>query len=76
MTRHGLYASSQAPRRANMNMKNTHMDNERYRRSLDRLKLSIVGAAPVLGLSRRQSQRLASGDSPVPTPAERHPISP
>ena len=44
------------------------MDHRNYKRALSRLKLSIVGAGPVVGLSRRQSQRLASGDSPVPPP--------
>ena len=39
-----------------------------YRSTLSTLGLSIVGAAPVLGISRRQSQRFAAGDSPVPGP--------
>ena len=44
------------------------MDYKDYCAALERLKLTIVGAAPVVGLSRRQVQRLAAGDSPVPRP--------
>jgi hypothetical protein len=38
---------------------------------IEALELSIVGAAPVLGISRRQSQRLAAGESPIPAPIEK-----
>jgi len=44
------------------------MTNEEYRASLDKLDLSIVGSAELLGLSRRQSQRYANGTSPVVDP--------
>ena len=44
------------------------MTATQYRTALNKLDLSIVGAAPVLGISRRQSQRIAAEDSPVPAP--------
>ena len=44
------------------------MTAKQYKAHLDTLELSIVGAAPVFGISRRQSQRIAAGDSPVPKP--------
>lgn len=43
------------------------MTNEQYRNSLIALGLSIVGAAPVLGISRRQAQRYAADDE-IPGP--------
>jgi hypothetical protein len=45
-----------------------NMTANQYRAALKKLNLSIVGAAPILGISRRQSQRVAAGDSPVPEP--------
>jgi hypothetical protein len=44
------------------------MKFDQYRSILKSLGLSIVGAAPVIGISRRQSQRIAAGGSPVPEP--------
>ena len=44
------------------------MTRTQYRAAIERLGLSIVGAAKVLGVSRRQAQRFASGESPVPEP--------
>ncbi len=44
------------------------MTNDEYRACLDKLDLSIVGSAELLGLSRRQSQRYANGSSPVADP--------
>jgi hypothetical protein len=44
------------------------MTMTQYRKALERLELSIVGAGPVLGITRRQSQRIAAGDCPVPKP--------
>jgi len=44
------------------------MTANQYRAALTKLELSIVGAAPYLGISRRQSQRIAAGESPVPEP--------
>lgn len=44
------------------------MTANQYRAALKKLGLSIVGAAPVLGISRRQSQRIAAGESPVSEP--------
>ena len=41
---------------------------EEYRAALDKLGLSIVGSAECLGLSRRQSQRYASGATPIADP--------
>ena len=48
--------------------KSNAMTTKQYREYLTKLQLSIVGAAPVLGISRRQSQRIAGGGSPVPEP--------
>lgn len=45
------------------------MSREEYRESLDTLGLSIVGAVK-LGISRRQSQRLAAGQM-VPQPVSK-----
>jgi hypothetical protein len=42
------------------------MTAKEYLAALDRLGLSQVGAAPLIGLSRRQAQRLAAGESKVP----------
>lgn len=42
------------------------MTAKQYKAHLDTLGLSIVGAAPVFGMSRRQAQRIAAGDPPVP----------
>jgi len=42
------------------------MTAQQYRKALKALELSIVGAAPVIGINRRQSQRLAAGDAEVP----------
>lgn len=42
------------------------MNAQQYRNALQVLGLSIVGAAPVLGISRRQSQRYAAGTTPIP----------
>ena len=41
------------------------MTPNQYRSALAQLELTIVGAAPMLGISRRQSQRLAA-TGPVP----------
>lgn len=35
---------------------------------LEKLDLTVVGAAPVLGISRRQSQRFESGENEVSKP--------
>jgi hypothetical protein len=43
------------------------MTNEQYREKLKELGLSIIGAAPVFGISRRQAQRYASNDA-IPPP--------
>jgi hypothetical protein len=47
------------------------MTSAEYRKALDRLGLSIVGAAPVLGIGRRHSQRIAAGETPVSGPISR-----
>jgi hypothetical protein len=44
------------------------MTTEEYRAALNKLGLSIVASAEHLGLSYRQSQRYASGTSPVADP--------
>ncbi len=41
------------------------MTKTEYRAALKKLGFSIVGAAPLLGISKRQSQRFAAGDVPV-----------
>lgn len=47
------------------------MTAKQYRAALAKLDLSIVGAAVHLGISRRQSQRIAAGESPVPEPVSK-----
>ena len=47
------------------------MTNLQYRAALKKLGLTVVGAAPVLGVSRRQSQYYASGETPIPEPIVR-----
>lgn len=42
------------------------MTPKQYRQALEKLGLSIIGAAPVFGISKRQAQRYASGEAPVP----------
>ncbi len=47
------------------------MTAAQYRECLSKLGLSVVGAAPVLGIKRRQAQRYAAGGktgSPVAEP--------
>jgi hypothetical protein len=44
------------------------MNAKEYLKSIKTLGLSIVGAAPVLGISRRQAQRIAADACPVPDP--------
>lgn len=47
------------------------MSAKQYTEKVKKLDLTIVGAAPVLGISRRHSQRFASGDADVhPTVAK------
>ena len=42
------------------------MTKHQYRAALTKLDISIVGVGKYFGLSRRQSQRIAAGDAPVP----------
>jgi hypothetical protein len=42
------------------------MTKKEYRAALKKLGFSQVGIAPFLGLSRRQAQRYATGERPVP----------
>jgi hypothetical protein len=44
------------------------MTRAQYRTAIKRLGVSIIGASKVFGISPRQAQRLASGESPVPAP--------
>ena len=44
------------------------MTASQYRAALAALGLTIVGAASLIGLSRRQSQRIACGACHVPPP--------
>lgn len=46
------------------------MTHRQYRNALKKIGWSIVGAAPELGISRRHSQRIASGTAEVPKYAE------
>lgn len=43
------------------------MSTKKYNDVRDELGLSVVGAS-CLGISRRQAQRIAAGDAPVPGP--------
>lgn len=47
------------------------MTAAQYRKALQRLGLTIVGAGPVLGIGRRHSQKIAGGQSPVTLTIER-----
>jgi len=42
------------------------MTNTQYCAGLKRLGLTIVGAAEHFGFARRQAQRYASGEAPIP----------
>lgn len=42
------------------------MTPAKYKASLAKLGMTIVGAAEFFGMSRRQAQRIAAGKSPVP----------
>ena len=42
------------------------MDSIGYREACATLKISVYASADVLGISLRQAQRYASGESPVP----------
>lgn len=46
------------------------MTKDQYRSAITRLGWSIVGAGPMLGVSRRQSEYYASGQTQVPEPIE------
>lgn len=43
------------------------MTAEQYRAALKKLDLTIVGSAPIFGVSRRMAQAYAS-DAPIPAP--------
>lgn len=47
------------------------MTSTQYRKALKRLDLTITGAGPVIGITPRQSQRLAAGACPISTSIER-----
>lgn len=47
------------------------MTSAEYRSLIAALGLSIVGAAPVIGISRRASQYYAAGERAVPEPVAR-----
>lgn len=44
------------------------MTANEYRKALEQLGLSIIGAAQFLGVSKRQSQYYAAGETPIPKP--------
>jgi DNA-binding transcriptional regulator YiaG len=47
------------------------MTPDEYREAIERLDLSQVGAARLLGVDERTSRRWAIGERPIPGPAER-----
>jgi DNA-binding transcriptional regulator YiaG len=47
------------------------MTPDEYREAIERLGLSQVGAARLLGIDERTSRRWAIGERDVPAPAER-----
>jgi len=47
------------------------MTRNQYLEALKRLGLSHQGAGRMLGVSPRQAQRFASGESPIPPPVAR-----
>lgn len=77
-TRHGvvLFAktgyrvqdAAQMRKPASKKSKQALMKTAEYKAAIKGLGLTHVGAAPILGISRRQAQRLVSGHSPVPGP--------
>ena len=44
------------------------MNKREYLEALAKLGLTIVGAGPVFGLSKRHAQRYAAGDTSIPGP--------
>jgi hypothetical protein len=46
----------------------TRMSRTEYRNALKTLGMSRLGAGKILGLSKRQAQRVAAGHSKVPKP--------
>jgi len=48
--------------------KHRDMTAAQFKAALRRLRLSVYAGGPALGLSLRQAQRVAAGDSPVPRP--------
>lgn len=47
------------------------MTNLQYRKALERLGLGIMEAGPILGISTRQSRRLASGEQGITVTIQR-----
>lgn len=47
------------------------MTPKTYKAAISKLGITIVGAAPYFGIGRRQAQRIASGDAPVPKLVEK-----
>lgn len=47
------------------------MNNREYQAALDKLGLSQLAGARLLGVDDRTSRRWASGERPVPNPVER-----
>lgn len=46
----------------------TDMSAKEFHEAVSNLGLSVVGAAPYLGISPRQCQRIDAGECPVPKP--------
>jgi hypothetical protein len=42
------------------------MTANQYRAALDKLGIPVIGVVDLFGVSKRQAQRFASGEAPVP----------
>jgi hypothetical protein len=51
-----------------MTKDDTTMTARQYRRAVEELGISVYRSAQVLGVSLRQAQRFAAGETPVPRP--------
>jgi hypothetical protein len=51
-----------------MTKEDTTMTARQYRKAVEELGISVYASARVLGVSLRQAQRFAAGETPVPRP--------
>ena len=42
------------------------MTSKQYKAALDKLGIPVIGVRTLFGVSKRQAQRFASGEAPVP----------